>query len=47
MASEIPLDWSQHVVDNTVILLRLTPVPKGTKFNVTTDVLEIEHVNKW
>lgn len=47
MASEIPLDWSQHVVDNTVILLRLTPVPKGTKFSVTTDVLEIKHVNKW
>lgn len=47
MASEIPLDGSQHVVNNTVILLRLTPVLKGTKLSVTTDVFEIKHVNKW
>lgn len=47
MATEIPLAQSQHVGDNTVILLRLTPVLKATKPNVTTDVFEIKLVNKW
>lgn len=47
MASEIPLDQSQYVVNNTVILLRLTPVLRGTKLSVTTDVFEIKCVNKW
>lgn len=46
MASEIPLDWSQHVVNNTVILQRLTPVLKGTELSVATDVFEIKHLNK-
>lgn len=46
MAPEIPLDWSQHVVNNTVILLRPTPMLKGTKLNVAIDVFEIKHVNK-
>ena len=46
MASEIPLDWSQHVMNNTVILLRLTPVLKSTELSVATDVFEIKHVKK-
>lgn len=46
MVSEIPLGWSQHVVINTVILLRLTPVLKGTDLSVASDVFEIKHVNK-
>lgn len=46
MASEIPLDWSQHVVNNTTILLRLTHLLKGTELSVATDVLEIKHVDK-
>lgn len=47
MASEIPLDRSQHVVNSTVTLLRLTPLSKGTDLSVTTDVFEIKHVGKW
>ncbi|PKU40559.1 hypothetical protein llap_9144 [Limosa lapponica baueri] len=43
MASEIPLDWSQHVVNNTVILLRLTPMLKGTDLSVAIDVFEISY----
>lgn len=46
MASEIPLDWSQHVVNNTVILLRPTLMLKGTKLYVATDVFETKYVNK-
>lgn len=46
MASEIPLDWGQHVVNNTMILLWLTLLLKGTELSVAIDVLEIKHVNK-
>lgn len=46
IASEILLDQSQHVMNNTVILLRLIPVLKGTELSVATDVFEIKHVNK-
>jgi len=46
MASEIPLDWSQLVVNNTVISLRLTPMLKGTEIIMATDAFEIQHTNK-
>lgn len=37
MTSETPLDWSQHVVNNSVILVRLAPMLKVTEFSVATD----------